>query len=866
VTRISRRRRALGALAAVALGAGLLATVGQSAEAAKDQQKSDASGWQRLDAKLPTPWTDQVGPDNALPEYPRPQLVRKGWRNLNGVWEFAGASANEKPPFGATLDERVLVPYPIESDLSGIGRHEDRMWYRRTVTVPKAWDGERVLLHFGAVDFDTKVWVNGELVATHTGGYTRFDADITDALTGKGPQEVVVGVVDQADKTWQPLGKQRITPDKGIFYEGASGIWQTVWMEAAPQGYVDHLGLSTDVDTKHVTRGAKGKANATTTLHVTPDTKGADNGTRVQVQVTKGKKVVAQGVGTPGEDLAIKVKDARLWSPDDPFLYDLSVDLLRGKGSNQKVLDHVTSYVGMREIGIAKGEDGRNRITLNGKITFLMSTLDQGYWPDGIYTAPTDDALAFDLEQHKRLGFNTVRKHIKVEPDRWFYHADELGLLVWQDMPAMKTSDETPPPAARQEFERELHEIVDQNDSWTSVIGWIPFNEGWGEWDKADTGRIAKAVKAQDPTRLVNAHSGVNCCASKGDSGEGDVIDWHMYTGPAFHSPDADRVAIDGEHGGYGLEVPGHMWFGDGGAYQMAADSAELTRLYVGNQRAVIDSAQQCGLSGAIYTQITDVEHEVNGFFTYDRQVEKMDFDQVAAVNKAIIRTADGSGTPPGPVDPGTPGLDGVHGYGFDEGTGTTAADAVGDADLALTGTTWAPGQVGQALSFDGAGAATADGPLVATDGSYSVSAWARLDVADGGFQTVLSQDTGENSAFFLQYSGADQRWAMSFVGLRALSPQKPEVGRWYHLTGVRDAAKGTLSLYVDGEKVASQSACAAAASTGDFVVGRGEYGGDQVDPLRGDVDEVRVFDRALSDDEVAQLATASKPSGGAAQ
>jgi hypothetical protein len=856
--------RAIAALAAPLLGLTLLAATETTTTATAAQPAPAEDGWQRIEPRLPTPWSDEVGPDNALPEYPRPQLQRPGWRNLNGVWEFAGAAAGEKPPFGETLDESVLVPYPIESDLSGIGRHEDRMWYRRTVTVPQGWDvgsGNRLLLHFGAVDYDTKVWVNGKQVATHKGGYGRFDADITDAVTGKGKQEIVVGVVDRADATWQPVGKQRLEPDAGIFYEGASGIWQTVWMEKVAGGYVDDLDLTTDVRTNQVTRTGT-KATATTTLHVTPTTKGADSGTRVEVRVKQGKKVVAQGTGQPGADLAIAVRNARLWSPDDPYLYDLDVRLVRGNGARKTTLDAVTSYVGMREIGIGKGADGKNRITLNGKITFLMSTLDQGYWPDGIYTAPTDDALAFDLEQHKRLGFNTVRKHIKVEPDRWFYHADQLGLLVWQDMPAMKTSSERPPADAQVQFEKELHEMVDQQSSWTSVIGWIPFNEGWGEWDRAATGRIAREVKAQDPTRLVNAHSGVNCCASLGDSGEGDVIDHHMYTGPAFVAPDADRVSIDGEHGGYGLEVDGHMWFGDGGAYQMAEDSNELTALYVANQRAVIDSAQQCGISGAIYTQITDVEHEVNGFFTYDRQVEKMDFDQVRAVNRAIIRSADGSGTPSEPQDPGTPGLDGVHAYAFDEGAGATAGDGVGDADLALTGTTWAPGVTGQALSMEGAGAATADGPLVATDQSYSVSAWARLDVADGGFQTVVSQDAGtqgDDSAFFLQYSGADQRWAMSFVGLRALSPEKPEVGRWYHLTGVRDAAKGTLSLYVDGQKVAEQAACSAPASDGPTVIGRGQFDGNEVDPLRGDVDDVRLFDRALTDDEVAELAASQQ-------
>src|ERR671927_1006827 len=498
IARPSRRSATALLTSGVMLGLAFLLTA-----AAKPSGDDD---WQPGPLRLTTPWTDQVSPDNALPEYPRPQLTRDRWENLNGVWQFAGAAAGEAPPFGEDLAEEVLVPYPIESALSGIERHEDHMFYRRTFTVPESWQvgqGQRLRLNFGAVDHTATVWVNGTEVARHAGGYTRFSADVTDALTPSGPQEVVVGVEDRTDATWQPVGKQRNVPDRGIFYTGSSGIWQTVWMEPVPErGYVAELDTATD---------------------------------------------------------------ARLWSPDDPFLYDLDVTVLDGA----QEVDRVGSYVGMREIGTALGADGRLRITLNHEALFLMSTLDQGYWPDGIYTAPTDEALRFDVAETKRLGFNTIRKHLKVEPDRWYHAADTLGLLVWQDMPSMRT-DGTPPPDARAEFQRELHEIVDQHRSWTSVIGWIPFNEGWGEWSEQATGRIADSVAAQDPTRLVDANSGVNCCASHGDSGRGDVIDWHAYTGPAQPAPDRHRVSVDGEHGGFGLEVPGHMWYEDGGAYQMA--------------------------------------------------------------------------------------------------------------------------------------------------------------------------------------------------------------------------------------------------------------------------------------------------------
>ena len=616
---LSRSRRAGTALLTSAVMAGLALVLTAAAE------PPDDDGWHPGRPPLTTPWTGQVSPDNALPEYPRPQLTRARWQNLNGVWQFAGAAAGDAPPVDEDLPERILVPYPTESALSGIQRHEDHMWYRRTFEVPESWevgDAQRLRLHFGAVDHAATVWVNGTQVAEHTGGYTRFSVDVTDALAPSGPQEIVVGVEDRTDATWQPVGKQRNVPDRGIFYTGSSGIWQPVWMEpVTARAYVADLDTATDVDTG--------------TLALTVDTGGDPAGLTVRAVVRTGDVQVATAEGAPGRPLDVQVPDARLWSPDDPFLYDLEVTLRDG---DQEV-DRVGSYVGMREIGTVQGADGRLRITLNHEVLFLMSTLDQGFWPDGIYTAPTDEALRFDLAEAKRLGFNAVRKHVKVEPDRWYHAADTLGLLVWQDMPAMRTGG-IPPPDARAEFERQLHEIVDQHDGWTSVIGWVPFNEGWGEWSREATGRIADSVAAQDPTRLVDANSGVNCCDSLGDSGRGDVVDWHAYTGPADPTPDDSRVAVDGEHGGFGLEVPGHMWFEDGHGYEMAQDEAELTRLYVDNQRELIPIAQQRAISGAVYTQITDVEHEVNGLFTYDRRVAKMDLDQVRAVNQEVVRNA----------------------------------------------------------------------------------------------------------------------------------------------------------------------------------------------------------------------------------
>ena len=825
--RTAVRRRVIGAIAATFTTVALIP--GMSTSATADPV------WQPGTPPLSTPWTHEVGPGNALPEYPRPQLTRPEWKNLNGVWEFAGAGSLGTPPIGRTLGERILVPYPVESALSGIQRSEDRMWYRRTFEVPRDWKGDRLVLNFGAVDYIAKVWVNGKHVTSHQGGYDKFAVDITDALTKRGPQELIVGVEDLTDATWQPVGKQRRVPDRGIFYTGSSGIWQTVWLEPVPAKHITKLDMTPDL------------ADGSLALNV--NTVGGP--ATVEAVAYDGGREVGRVTGRANSDLRLPVPDAKLWSPDSPFLYDLKVRILNGRN---RTVDQVGSYFGMREIGMKPGADGKLRMTLNGEILFHMSTLDQGFWPDGIHTAPTDEALRFDLEQHKVLGFNTVRKHIKVEPDRWFYHADQLGLLVWQDMPSMKTSGERPPPYAQTQFEAELHTMIEQHDNWTSIVAWVPFNEGWGEWDREATGRIADEIKAQDPSRLVNAHSGVNCCASLGDSGKGDMIDHHAYVGPAQPVPDANRVSVDGEHGGFGLEVEDHMWFGEGHAYEMTPDVATLTRRYVENQRDVLKSAQNCGISGAVYTQITDVEHEVNGFFTYDRQVEKMDFAQVRAINEEIIAGADGSGGSTEPPGPGTPGADGIHYYPFSEGSGTTTADEVGDADATLVdGPTWATGHNGAGLQFGGDAYVDTGAPLVDTTGNYTVAAWVKLDSL-GGFATAVSQDGTADSGYFLQYSGADNRFAFSFVGVRALAPAPPETGRWYHLVGVRDIVSGTLRLYVDGQQAGVANACIGSDARGNTVIGRAKFGGNPVDFWRGAIDQVHVFDRALPPAEVAAL------------
>jgi hypothetical protein len=832
-------------LAAVGV-AGVLLVGGLSVGAPSTAAPAAPTGPSPVQPKVPeltTPWTKDVSATNALPDYPRPQLVRQRWQNLNGEWQFAAGSIGEKPPIGKDLDERVLVPYPIESALSGIKRHEDRMFYRRTFQVPASWTAGsgRLLLHFGAVDYETRVWVNGTLVKTHKGGYDAFSADVTKALRKKGPQEVVVGVVDFTDPRQQPVGKQRVNAianPGGIEYTPSSGIWQTVWLEPVAKAHVDSVVATTQ-------KSLKG-------LSVRVATAGAKKPT-VVVTAYDGKKQVGRVSGAADYPLSLKIDRPHLWSPDDPHLYDLRVRL-KEKGAKT---DAVKSYVGMRTIGTKLGVDNKQHIVLNGKPIFVNATLDQGFWPDGIYTAPTDAALAFDLKAHKTLGFNAVRKHIKVEPDRWYYWADKLGLMVWQDMPSLNDGD--PPRAVQAQFEKELHTMVRQHAGWTSIIGWIPFNEGWGEWNKTETGRIADSLKAQDPSRLVNAHSGVNCCNSKGDSGKGDVIDWHAYTGPATVGPTADRAAIDGEHGGFGLIVPGHAWPGNPQAYQMAKDKQELTDLYVANQTKLLQYSQRCGLSGGIYTQITDVEDEVNGFYTYDRQLLKMNAGPVTAINKALSESGN-LGVKPASYPPGTPGLGGTHGYPADEGTGSTVADSVGDADLTLAGNAgWTDGvgptgASGKALKLNGAGSADSAATVVDTTGNFSVSAWVKLDATGGGFSTAVSQDGDQASAFFLQYDGGANKFAFSTVGGRAYATDVAKAGQWYHLVGVRDAAAGTYTLYLDGQKQGVVGQCIGDGSKGPLAIGRAQFGGRQVDFLKGAVDEVRVFDRALSADEVTAL------------
>ena len=578
---------------------------------------------------LTTPWTAQALSGTPLPEYPRPQMTRPDWLNLNGEWQLRQSATNDAPQFNTTLPERVNVPFPVESALSGVMRaandNRNYLFYRRTFTVPAGWSGRRVQLHFGAVDWQTTVWVNGTQVGTHSGGYDAFTFDVTPQLNG-GANEVVVKVWDPSDTrqggSLPPIGKQTKTPN-GIFYTPSSGIWQTVWLEPTPASSISSVDLYPNL--------------ANNTIRVRVFTRGDVTGHSVLAEALNGGTVVGSATGGFAE-FAVPVPNARRWTPDDPFLYNLRVSLRNGSGST---VDQTTHYFGMRQISVGMA-GGVLRPLLNGQFVFQTGTLDQGFWPDGVYTAPTDAALAFDLQKHKDLGFNMVRKHIKVEPQRWFYHADRLGLLVWQDIPSLTAQDVNADNAQQAQFEAEAREIVNEHRSSPAVVAYTVYNEGWGERALADTQRVGNAVKSQDPTRLVNVHSGHNCCQSLGDPGNGDIDDWHMYLGPASPLPSASRIAVLGEFGGLGLHTPGHEWSPSGGffAYEWQTDATALTSRYVGLVQGVRNLMIGKGLSAAIYTEITDLEGELNGFLTYDRQVVKMDQARVRAANQALINAS----------------------------------------------------------------------------------------------------------------------------------------------------------------------------------------------------------------------------------
>jgi beta-galactosidase/beta-glucuronidase len=572
-----------------------------------------ADSWQPAQGPLKTRWAKDVSPANAHPEYPRPQMVREDWLNLNGLWDLGITS---KEATRATFETRILVPFPVQSALSGVMRpvsENERVWYRRSFEVPRKWRERRLLLHFGGVDFEATVWVNGKEVGQHRGGYDAFSFDITDAVNPSGGNELLVTAWDPTDAGTQPRGKQVRKPN-GIWYTPTSGIWQTVWLEPVCAAHITDLKITPDVDN-----------SAVTIRPSTPPTLGV---CMVEVTIRDGRKVIYAASVNAGGQITMPVKNARLWSPEDPHLYTVVVNLKLGNRS----VDKVESYFGMRKISLGKDEKGFTRLMLNNRPYFQLGPLDQGFWPDGLYTAPTDEALRYDIEMTKKLGFNLARKHVKIEPDRWYYWCDKLGLLVWQDMPSGdkyiggKDPDITRSPESAKEFEQELTALLHGRGNHPCIVMWVPYNEGWGQWD---TARVVEMIKKLDPTRLVDNTSGWT------DRGVGDVNDMHKYPGPGSPEPEANRAAVLGEFGGLGLPMRGHTWQSEKNwGYRSFTDAGALTTAYVDLVAKLFPLIEQKGLSAAVYTQTTDVEIEVNGLMTYDRELVKMDLSKVAAANR----------------------------------------------------------------------------------------------------------------------------------------------------------------------------------------------------------------------------------------
>lgn len=588
-----------------------------------------AMAYTPLSTHMHTPWADEVTPENARPEYPRPIMERPRWMNLNGLWQYAITDRGEHRP--SSFQGDILVPYPIESDLSGVGKRvgeNKELWYTREFTVPQAWGKDQIMLNFGAVDWKTDVWVNGIKVGTHTGGFTPFSFNITDALNKKGANTITVKVWDPTDRGTQPRGKQVENPN-GIWYTPVTGIWQTVWLEPVSKAHIASLRTLPDIDSN--------------TLSVTALTEGVapDASVTTSVVVKDNGKVVAQGKSINNQTVEIEMPDdVKLWSPDAPNLYDMEITLTR----NGQVVDKVNSYAAMRKFSTIRDDKGLVRLALNNKPIFQFGPLDQGWWPDGLYTAPTHEAMVYDLDKTKELGYNMLRKHIKVEPATWYTYCDRNGIIVWQDMPSGDAEHEwqmrdyykgvEPERSAESEanYRKEWKEIMDCLYSYPCIGMWIPFNERWGQFKTVD---IAEWTKQYDPSRPVNPASGGNFFRT------GDVLDVHSYPHPEMYLFDAKRANVIGEYGGIGLALKDHLWWNDRNwGYVQFNTPKDVTDKYEEYINMLYESVPR-GVTGAVYTQTTDVEGEVNGLLTYDRKVTKVEKDRTAKLNRKLAKSLD---------------------------------------------------------------------------------------------------------------------------------------------------------------------------------------------------------------------------------
>lgn len=574
--------------------------------------------------RIITSWGENLDKENVWNVYPRPIMERPDWQNLNGEWDYAITPLNSTIPHD--YDGKILVPFPVESQLSGVEKRlseNDALWYKRTFTIPSSWRQQKVLLHFGAVDWQADVWVNGIKVGTHTGGYTPFAFDITAALR-KGENVLDVRVVDTTDKGYQPRGKQVSNPG-GIWYTPVSGIWQTVWLEPVAPIYIKNVRTLPDIDRNILS------------LDVEKSEQYAD--IVAEVNVYDNGKLVARGSSVNNAAVEVQMPaDVKLWSPASPFLYDVEVIIKRGG----KQLDKVDSYAAMRKFSTRRDADGIVRMQLNNKDLFQFGTLDQGWWPDGLYTAPSHEALVYDIDKTKEWGFNMIRKHVKVEPAVWYTHCDRVGMIVWQDMPSgdscypwqnrqyFQGSENVRSAASEANFRKEWREIMDYLYSYPSIAVWVPFNEAWGQFKTVE---ITQWTQNYDPSRLVNSASGGNFFAC------GDIVDLHNYPAPEMYLYDATRANVLGEYGGIGYVVEGHLWEPNRNWGYIQYNSSEaVTNEYVKYAEMLLDFIRR-GFTAAIYTQTTDVEVEVNGIMTYDRKVVKMDEARIKEINNRICNS-----------------------------------------------------------------------------------------------------------------------------------------------------------------------------------------------------------------------------------
>ncbi len=586
------------------------------------------SSWKMLDEKIATPWAAKVDPNHPLPEYPRPQLVRGNWINLNGLWQYAILPKTDEA-IPASFAGNILVPFAVESALSGVGKtvgKDSVLWYERTVSLPSSFRNHTVLLQFGAVDWLCDIYVNGKKIGTHQGGYDPFSFDITPALNKTSAQQISVRVWDPVDEGPQPRGKQVKKPG-GIWYTSVTGIWQTVWLEAVPKTYISATRQTPDIDKQSV--------------NINVSVQNAQPGDQVLISAWKNNQQVSEQTVPANTEVSLSINDPELWSPQHPFLYDLKLAVVR-KG---KKIDEAGSYFAMRKISMAPDNNGIQRMMLNNHFQFQYGPLDQGWWPDGLYTAPTDDALKFDIEQLKAMGFNMIRKHVKVEPARWYHYCDQLGILVWQDMPSGdmgnrwesrpgvfgRATDKDRSPESEQIYRSEWNAIMQALYNFPCIVVWVPFNEAWGQFK---TQEIANWTMQQDPSRLVNSASGGNF------ESVGHIIDLHSYPDPAMPRSDlfgAKQILVLGEFGGLGLPLEGHTWQDKNNwGYQSFKSRDDLFKRYselVGRIPLLIEK----GLSAAVYTQTTDVEMEVNGLMTYDRKEIKMPVAGLKALHDKLM-------------------------------------------------------------------------------------------------------------------------------------------------------------------------------------------------------------------------------------